>query len=146
MNTDTYNLTIDAGSFELRLPSQIDYNAASYHCNPWMAAPLLRVPKRHGIEAGQVVLVDIDRFPSVTGKHVVGPYIEDHGDGTVSIRVLPYVEPVPHRDLPRRMLAAVEDRVRLTKQQGFNARRRARAAEAAEILGILRNVVKAYES
>ena len=54
-------------------------------------------------------------------------------------------ESVPHRLLPRRMLAAVEDRVRLNEQKAHNARSRARLQESAEILGILRNVVRAYE-
>lgn len=55
-------------------------------------------------------------------------------------------KPLTHRLLPQRMLAAVEDRVRLRHAgQSGNARSRARAQEAAEILGILRNVVRAYE-
>ena len=53
--------------------------------------------------------------------------------------------PLPHRDLPRRMLAAVEDRVNMTRRGATNAKSRARLQEANEILGILRNVVAAYE-
>jgi hypothetical protein len=41
------------------------------------------------------------------------------------------------------MLAAVEDRVKLRSHD--NAKSRARLQEANEILGILRNVIEAYE-
>jgi hypothetical protein len=67
---------------------------------------------------------------------------------TVEIDSLEFgTSPRPHRDLPRRMLAAVETRVReLNQRSTQNAKSRARLQEANEILGTLRAVVKAYES
>ena len=55
------------------------------------------------------------------------------------------------RDLPTRMLAAVEDRVRLNMQRAdagsVQGRRKAavRLNESSEILGMLRNVIAKFE-
>jgi len=64
---------------------------------------------------------------------------------------MPAIEPLapdnslPHRDLPRRLLAAIETRIRLNTQKGGGAKARARLQEANEILGIMRNVIREYE-